>query len=341
MSRDHHLLDIRNLEVVFPTRMGTVQAVRNVSFTVNSGDSLGIVGESGSGKSTIARAALGLIELPGRIVGGEVLWRGRSLRDRKTAAKVRGREISLVSQDPMASMNPILTIGTQMAEVMGRHLDLGRRAAFSRAGDLLEKVGIPDPGRCLGQYPFEFSGGMQQRVVIAIALSCDPMMLIADEPTTALDVTTQAQILELISSLQRDLGLALLLITHDLGVVAGACDLLKVLYAGEIVESGTVEHLFQGPHHPYTAALLGATPRLDVKAERLLAIRGHPPDLRQVGGSCSFAPRCPYSTPQCESVSPNLEPSSKGRAFACWNPLNHSTDLNAHYRKTEHGYSAT
>ena len=290
MSRRSHLLDIRNLEVVFPTRGGVVRAVRNVSFTVAPGESLGIVGESGSGKSTIARASLGLIELPGRIIAGEVLWRGRSLRDRKVAAGVRGREISMVSQDPMASMNPILTIGTQMAEVMERHLDLGRKAALRRAGDLLEKVGIPDPGRRLGQYPFEFSGGMQQRVVIAIALSCDPMMLIADEPTTALDVTTQAQILELISSLQRDLGLALVLITHDLGVVAGACDLLKVLYAGEIVESGTADQLFHGPHHPYTAALLGSTPRLDVRAERLMAIEGQPPDLRNVGGRVQFHP---------------------------------------------------
>ena len=336
MSGRSHLLDIRNLEVVFPTRGGTVRAVRNVSFTVDSGESLGIVGESGSGKSTIARASLGLIELPGRIIGGEVMWRGRSLRDRKVAAGVRGREISMVSQDPMASMNPILTIGTQMAEVMERHLDLGRKAALGRAGDLLEKVGIPDPGRRLGQYPFEFSGGMQQRVVIAIALSCDPMMLIADEPTTALDVTTQAQILELISSLQRDLGLALVLITHDLGVVAGACDLLKVLYAGEIVESGTADQLFHNPHHPYTAALLGSTPRLDVRAERLMAIEGQPPDLRQVGVGCSFTPRCAHSTGQCGSVSPNLETSSEGRAFACWNPLNQGADPNTG-RRTGHG----
>lgn len=333
MSRRSHLLDVRNLEVVFPTRGGTVRAVRNVSFTVDSGESLGIVGESGSGKSTIARASLGLIELPGRIIGGEVLWRGRSLRDRRVAAGVRGREISMVSQDPMASMNPILTIGTQMAEVMRRHLDLGRKAALSRAGDLLEKVGIPDPGRRLGQYPFEFSGGMQQRVVIAIALSCEPMMLIADEPTTALDVTTQAQIMELISSLQRDLGLALVLITHDLGVVAGACDFLKVLYAGEIVESGTADELFHGPHHPYTAALLGSTPRLDVRADRLMAIEGQPPDLRHVGVGCSFTLRCPHSTGKCESVSPSLKPSSEGRTFACWNPLN----LGAHDGKMGHG----
>ena len=337
MSQRSHLLDIRNLEVVFPTRGGTVRAVRDVSFTVDPGESLGIVGESGSGKSTIARASLGLIELPGRIIGGEVMWRGRSLRDRKVAAGVRGREISMVSQDPMASMSPILTIGTQMAEVMERHLHLGRKAALSRAGDLLEKVGIPDPGRRLGQYPFEFSGGMQQRVVIAIALSCDPMMLIADEPTTALDVTTQAQILELISSLQRDLGLALVLITHDLGVVAGACDLLKVLYAGEIVESGTADQLFHSPHHPYTAALLGSTPRLDVRADRLMAIEGQPPDLRQVGVGCSFTPRCPRSTGQCESVSPRLEPSAEGRTFACWNPLNHGADPNARDGRMGHG----
>ena len=322
MIRSDHLLEIRNLEVVFPTREGTVQAVRGVSFTVEAGESVGVVGESGSGKSTLARAALGLIELPGRIAGGEILWRGRSLLDRRVARRIRGREISMVSQDPMASMSPILTIGTQMTEVMTRHLDIGRRQALTRAGDLLEKVGIPDPGRRLGQYPFEFSGGMQQRVVIATALSCDPMMLIADEPTTALDVTTQAQILELISSLQKDLGLALLLITHDLGVVAGACDLLKVLYAGEIVEAGTADQLFHRPRHPYTAALLGSTPRLDVKADRLMAIEGHPPDLRHVGSGCSFTPRCPHATTRCASESPVLQPSGAGRAYACWNPLN-------------------
>ena len=337
MSRRHHLLEIRNLEVVFPARGGTVQAVREVSFAVDAGESLGIVGESGSGKSTIARAALGLIELPGRIVGGEVLWKGQSLRDKRVARRIRGREISMVSQDPMVSMNPILTIGTQMAEVMTRHLHLGRREALTRAGDLLEKVGIPDPGRRLGQYPFELSGGMQQRVVIATALSCDPLMLVADEPTTALDVTTQAEILALISSLQRDLNLALLLITHDLGVVAGACDFLKVLYAGKIVESGTADELFHSPHHPYTAALLGATPRLDVKAERLMVIDGQPPDLRHVSAGCSFAPRCPHSTTHCETVPPVLEPSSEGRGFACWHPLNYRRDLTPDRRKIGHG----
>ncbi len=324
------LLEIRDLEVVFPARGGTVQAVRGVSLTVDAGESLGIVGESGSGKSTIARAALGLIELPGRIVGGEVLWKGRSLRDHRFARRVRGREISMVSQDPMASMNPILTIGAQMAEVMTRHLGLSKKRALMRAGDLLEKVGIPDPGRRLGQYPFEFSGGMQQRVVIAAALSCDPMMLIADEPTTALDVTTQAQILELISSLQEDLNLALVLITHDLGVVAGACDDLNVLYAGRIVESGTADELFHSPHHPYTAALLGATPRLDLKVDRLVAIDGQPPDLRSVSAGCSFAPRCPHTTSQCESSPPVLTPSSAGRAFACFHPLSHPTAPTGH-----------
>ena len=322
MIRSDHLLEIRNLEVVFPTRDGTVQAVRGVSFTVDAGESLGVVGESGSGKSTLARAALGLIELPGRIAGGEILWRGRSLLDKRAARRIRGREISMVSQDPMASMSPILTIGAQMTEVMTRHLDIGKKKAFTRAGDLLEKVGIPDPGRRLGQYPFEFSGGMQQRVVIATALSCDPMMLIADEPTTALDVTTQAQILELISSLQKDLGLALVLITHDLGVVAGACDLLKVLYAGQIVESGTADQLFHRPRHPYTAALLRSTPRLDAKADRLMAIDGHPPDLRHVAGGCSFTPRCPHATTRCVSASPVLQPSGPDHEYACWNPLN-------------------
>ncbi len=322
MTGDRPLLEIRNLEVVFPTPSGTVRAVRDVSLSVNPGESLGIVGESGSGKSTIARASLGLIELPGRIVGGEVLWRGRPLTDEKTARRYRGRQISIVSQDPMAALNPIRTIGAQMTEVMARHLKLKKQQARKRAADLLEKVGIPEPGRRLDQYPFELSGGMQQRVVIAIALSCDPLMLIADEPTTALDVTTQAQILRLISSLQKELGLALMLITHDLGVVAGACDLLKVLYAGEIVESGTADALFHHPHHPYTAALLGATPRLDGRTDRLRIIKGHPPDLRSVDAGCSFSPRCPHSTTYCESEHPLLEPDSRGGMFACWHPRN-------------------
>ena len=322
MTGDRPLLEIRNLEVVFPTPGGTVRAVRDVSLSINAGESLGIVGESGSGKSTIARAALGLIELPGRIVGGEVLWRGRSLRNERIARRYRGHQISIVSQDPMASLNPIRTIGVQMSEVMARHLKLRKQPARIRAADLLEKVGIPEPGRRLDQYPFELSGGMQQRVVIAIALSCDPLMLIADEPTTALDVTTQAQILRLISSLQKELGLALMLITHDLGVVAGACDLLKVLYAGEIVESGTAGALFHHPRHPYTAALLGATPRLDGSVDRLRIIKGQPPDLRSVATGCSFSPRCPNSTSYCESEHPLLEQDSHGGMFACWHPQN-------------------
>ena len=337
MNGSPHLLEIRNLQVVYPTRGGVVQAVREVSLTVDAGESVGLVGESGSGKSTIARAALGLIELPGRIVGGEVLWRGQSLRDEKIARRLRGRRISMISQDPMVSLNPIRTIGGQMAEVMTRHLNLGRKQALIKAVDLLEKVGIPDPARRLGRYPFEFSGGMQQRVVIAIALSCDPMMLIADEPTTALDVTTQAQILRLIFSLQKELNLALVLITHDLGVVAGACDLLKVLYAGEIVESGTAQELFHHPRHPYTSALLGSTPRPDRRAERLLTIEGQPPDLRWVGAGCSFSPRCPHSTACCETDHPVLEASARGGMFACWHPLDHRPGPAPTHRKIEDG----
>ena len=267
------------MRVEFFTRRGTVQAVRGVSFTLDRGETLGVVGESGSGKSVMAQTLLGLVELPGRITGGDVRWKGQSLvRDAdETLARVRGKEIAMVFQDPMTSLNPLFTVGAQIAEVCRRHLGTNRKQANERAVELLDLVGIADPASRVKQYPHEMSGGMRQRVLIAMALACEPEMLVADEPTTALDVTIQAQILDLISDLQQRLGLAVLLITHDLGVVAGLCDRVAVMYAGKLVEIGTADELFAEPGHPYTAGLLNSTPRVDLVMPRLVSIDGAPP----------------------------------------------------------------
>ncbi len=316
-----HLFEIRDLEVAFHTRAGTASAVRGVSLALDDGQTLGLVGESGCGKSTTAMAALGLIQLPGEVIGGDVLWRGESLLDKKVADRVRGKELAMINQDPMSSLNPIITVGAQMAELMTRHLDLTRKAAWSRAADLLEMVDIPNPGRRLKRYPFEFSGGMQQRILIAMALSCEPKLLIADEPTTALDVTIQAQMLELIASLQESLDLALMLITHDLGVVAGVCDRVSVMYAGKIVESGTTDEIFLDPRHPYSAALVSATPRLDMKRRRLPVIEGVPPSPIDPAPGCSFYPRCGNATAECTIDQPTLEALPGGRQAACIHPI--------------------
>ena len=316
-----HLFEIRDLEVAFHTRAGTASAVRGVSLALDGGETLGVVGESGCGKSTMAMAALGMIQLPGQVVGGDVLWKGESLLDKKVANRIRGKELAMINQDPMSSLNPIITIGAQMTELMTRHLDMTRKAARNRAADLLEMVDIPNPQQRLKRYPFEFSGGMQQRILIAMALSCEPKMLIADEPTTALDVTIQAQMLELIASLQERLDLALMLITHDLGVVAGVCDNVSVMYAGKIVERGTTDEIFTDPRHPYSAAMVRATPRLDVKRHRLAAIEGVPPSPIDPRPGCSYFPRCGHSSVKCETDQPPLESLPGGRRAACFHPV--------------------
>jgi peptide/nickel transport system ATP-binding protein len=314
------LLEVDHLQVQFFTRRGTVQAVRDVSFTIDPGETLGLVGESGSGKSVTAQALLGLTELPGRVTGGDVRWKGKSLLADGGAAlrDVRGHEIAMVFQDPMTSLNPLFTIGTQITEVMRRHLKMGRAAARARAVELLDLVGIANPAERVKQYPHEMSGGMRQRVLIAMALACEPQLLIADEPTTALDVTIQAQILELIAELQQRLGLAVLLITHDLGVVAGLCDRVAVMYSGKLVELATAEELYGDPGHPYSAGLLRSTPRLDVMLPRLVSIEGAPPDLVAPPPGCAFAPRCALADATCRSDSPALETHRSGRKVACW-----------------------
>jgi peptide/nickel transport system ATP-binding protein len=316
-----HLLEIDNLEVRFFTRRGVVQAVRQVSLTIDRGQTLGLVGESGSGKSVMSQSVLGLVQVPGRITGGDIRWKGHSLLGKKNrgyAHKVRGKDISIVFQDPMTSLNPLLTIETQITEVLKRHLHMNKKQAETRAVELLNLVGISFPQQRIKQYPHEFSGGMRQRVMIAMALASDPDLLVADEPTTALDVTIQAQILELLADIQQRLGLAVLLITHDLGVVAGLCHRMAVMYAGKIIETGPADEVFARSGHPYTYGLLQSTPRLDVVKERLLTIEGYPVDLLRPPGGCPYHPRCPLAIDRCLEEMPPLARQTTGREVACW-----------------------
>ncbi|HEY8546462.1 MAG TPA: ABC transporter ATP-binding protein [Acidimicrobiales bacterium] len=323
VPRGETLLEVEDLEVQFFTRRGRVQAVRQVSFSIAAGETLGLVGESGSGKSVTASALLGLVELPGRITGGDVRWKGQSLVHDAgpTLERVRGREIAMVFQDPMTSLNPLFTVGAQIGETLRRHLKMSRKEAKERAVELLDLVGIANPAQRAAQHPHEMSGGMRQRVLIAMALACEPQLLVADEPTTALDVTIQAQILDLVADLQDRLGLAVLLITHDLGVVAGLCDRVAVMYAGRLVELGAADELFARPGHPYTAGLLRSTPRVDQINERLVSIEGAPPDLVRPPDGCPFAARCTLAHDTCATDVPALEPHEEGREVACWSPF--------------------
>lgn len=316
------LLSVQDLHVSFQTDDGLVEAVRGVSFELGRGETLGIVGESGSGKSVTSLALMGLIPRPpGRIDRGSAWFDGRDLIRMNPAELmgIRGRRIGMIFQDPMTALNPLMTIGQQLTEVTRRHLGLTQAAAMSRAAEMLEMVGISSPGQRLRDYPHQFSGGMRQRVMIAMALSCEPDILIADEPTTALDVTIQAQILELLHDLQQRRGTSIILITHDLGVVAGVCDRVLVMYAGRVVEQATVNDLFASPRHPYTLGLLRSLPRLDRDhSQRLEAIAGQPPDMTRVPAGCSFRPRCPVAVQRCESESPPLREIGQGRLSACW-----------------------
>jgi peptide/nickel transport system ATP-binding protein len=316
-----HLLEVEDLHVTFFTRRGTAEVIRGVSLTVDRGETLGLVGESGSGKSVTSLAILGLIELPGKITGGDVRWKGQSLVGRDAdhlLRKVRGKEMAMVFQDPMTSLNPVFTIGAQIGEVLRHHQGMHRAEARERTIELLELVGISSPEQRVDQYPHEFSGGMRQRMLIAMALACEPELLIADEPTTALDVTIQAQILELLGELQQRLGIAVLLISHDLGVIAQVCHRVSVMYAGHIVESGSAEEVFERPGHPYTRGLLRSTPRLDQVGGRLVGIDGAPPDLVDPPSGCPFHPRCPLVVDRCVEEMPPLEVHERGREVACW-----------------------
>ncbi len=314
------LLELRDLQVEFRTAAGLVHAVDGISLSVERGQTLGIVGESGSGKSVTSLAIMRLIASPpGRITGGSVRFEDRELLDLPLdeMRRIRGREIAMIFQDPMTSLNPVLTIGRQITEVMELHLALSARAARARAIELLELVGIPSPQRRLDDFPHHFSGGMRQRVMIAMAIACRPKLLIADEPTTALDVTIQAQILELIRSLQVELGMALIIITHDLGVVAGMADRVSVMYAGRIVEEGPAETIFDDPRMPYTIALLQSVPNPVDGARRLTPIPGLPPEPFGATRSCRFAPRCVHAEAACRTQAPSLRAVGADHRAAC------------------------
>jgi oligopeptide/dipeptide ABC transporter ATP-binding protein len=311
------ILEVDALQTHFFTRDGIVRAVDGVSYAVDEGETLAVVGESGCGKSVSALSILRLVPPPGRIVGGAIRFQGRNLLAASEAEMraLRGNQVSMIFQEPMTSLNPVLTIGQQIAEAVALHQHLSRRRAMARAAEMLRLVHIPEPEARLRQYPHQLSGGMRQRVMIAMALACNPKVLIADEPTTALDVTIQAQILELIQELKEKLGTAVILITHDLGVVAETAQRVVVLYAGRKVEEATVEELFANPRHPYTRGLMAAIPRLGEEG-RLAEIPGFV-QVHETG--CSFAPRCPRAGERCRREAPPLEEVAKGHRVACWN----------------------
>ena len=314
------LLSVRDLKTSFFTHVGEVKAVRGISFDVNEGEVLGIVGESGSGKSVTSLSIMGLLQYPGRVVDGEILLNGEDILTygKNQMRKVRGKEIAMIFQDPMTSLNPVYTIGNQIMEMILEHEKMSRREARARAIEMLKLVGIPAAEKRIDSYPHEFSGGMRQRVMIALALSCNPKLLIADEPTTALDVTIQAQILNLIKKLNRQFGMTTMLITHDLGVVATVCDKVAVMYGGLIMEYGTADEIFYHPRHPYTMGLLGSIPHVDGgEKRRLIPIDGTPPDLINPPKGCPFSTRCKYCMNVCTQEQPPYFAEDKHRTM-CW-----------------------
>jgi len=317
------LLDVKNLKTRFHTPEGTVYAVNGISFHVDEGETLAVVGESGCGKSVSMLSVLQLILVPpGEIAGGAALYRDKDLlkKSESEMEAIRGQEIAMIFQDPMTSLNPVLTIGRQISESLHFHMGMNQKAANARTVELLDMVGIPDPSHRLGDYPHQFSGGMRQRVMIAMALSCNPSLLIADEPTTALDVTIQAQIVELVTRIRQQVGMAVIWITHDLGVVAGIADRVIVMYAGFIVEEASVNSLYENPRHPYTSALLGALPRVDRRRDRRLkSIPGAPPSLLAEPHGCPFTTRCEFAIERCKTENPPLTSvEQNNHNIACW-----------------------
>jgi len=321
-----NLLEVNHLKTYFFTRGGVVKAVDDVSFAIKPGQTLGLVGESGCGKSVTALSVMRLVASPpGKIVGGEINFSGENIleKNRDEMTNLRGSKISMIFQDPMTSLNPVFTVGYQIAETVTRHRkDMSKDQAWKRAVEMLDLVRIPDAKRRAKNYPHEFSGGMRQRVMIAIALACNPKLLIADEPTTALDVTIQAQILELMKGLSKEFDTAVMLITHDLGVVAGMCEYVNVMYAGHVVESAPVKQVFETPAHPYTVGLLHSIPRLnDQRSLKLNPIGGQPPDLLNPPAGCPYAPRCPKVQSKCRQERPELMPVGRGnQVAACFYP---------------------
>ncbi|MDE2452952.1 MAG: ABC transporter ATP-binding protein [Burkholderiales bacterium] len=313
------LLEVRNLRVEFPTRRGTLRALDDVSFEIAPGEVLGVVGESGAGKSLTGAAIIGLLEPPGRIAGGEIRFEGQRIDNLPYEAmrSIRGRRIGAIFQDPLTSLNPLYTVGRQLVETIRTHLPVGADEARRRAVNLLQETGIPAAEQRLDQYPHQFSGGMRQRVVIALALAAEPRLIVADEPTTALDVSIQAQIIALLKRLCRDHGAAVMLVTHDMGVIAETSDRVAVLYAGRVAEIGPVAEVIHRPRHPYTVGLMGSIPAMHEQRERLLQIDGSMPRLNEIPAGCAFHPRCARAFGRCRSERPELMASGATRA-ACW-----------------------
>jgi oligopeptide transport system ATP-binding protein len=309
------LLEVKDLTTRFHTQEGTVYAVNGVTYSLNEGETLGVVGESGSGKSVQSLSIMGLVaQPPGKVEAGAVMFKGRDLLklSKEEMRQIRGAEIAMIFQDPMTSLNPVLTVGRQITEALQLHLGMNNRQSRERAAELLAMVGIPGATQRLDNYPHQFSGGMRQRAMIAMALSCNPQLLIADEPTTALDVTIQAQITDLVKRLRDKLGMAMIWISHDLGVIAGLADTVQVMYAGFIVERGPVDQVFRDTRHPYTLGLRNSLPRIDQRGEKLLPIEGAPPDMRKKPTGCPFVPRCRFKKDICATENPPLKPALDG-----------------------------
>jgi len=313
------LLEVKNLQTHFRSERGTVASVNDVSFSVSKGETLAIVGESGCGKSVTSLSIMGLVAHPGKVVGGEILFEGEDLLNKSKAEmrKLRGNRISMIFQEPMSSLNPVFTIGNQIGEVFRIHQKLDKKAAKQQSIRMLESVGIPRADKVVDYFPHQLSGGMRQRVMIAMALACNPELLIADEPTTALDVTIQAQILDLLKDLSKDRNTGVILITHDLGVVAEMADRVVVMYAGQVVEEASVHELFRNPRHPYTTGLLGSLPKLDEQREELDSIQGSVPNPLNMPDGCAFHPRCPLASEQCRTMKPQLEEIVPGHWARC------------------------
>lgn len=315
------ILEVKDLKTYFYTRRGVVKAVDGVSYTLKEGETLGIVGESGSGKSISCFSIIRLVPEPaGRIVGGEILLNGENLltKSEKEMADIRGSEISLILQDPMTSLNPLFTIGKQIAETISIHQKLDKKSVWKRVAEMLGLVRIPSPEVRMKEYPHQMSGGMRQRIVGGMVLSCEPKILIADEPTTSLDVTIQAQFLKLLREIQQERNLSMIIVTHDFGIVARACDRVAVMYAGKILETASTVDLFDAPCHPYTVALMKSLPKMGVREDRLYTIEGQPPDLSALGAGCSFAPRCPEAMDVCNREYPPQAMISDGHMVHCW-----------------------
>lgn len=342
MSENTPLLSIQNLSITFSVDEGDVHAVSGVNYDIDQGKTLAVVGESGCGKSVTALSVLGLIpQPPGKITSGKILFRGKNLLDASPGQmrKIRGNDIAMIFQEPMTSLNPVYTIGDQITEAVQLHQKMNSRDAKSRAVEMLHLVGIADPEQRIDQYPHQMSGGMRQRIMIAMALSCNPALLIADEPTTALDVTIQAQILELLRKLQQEKGMSIMLITHDLGVVAENADDVVVMYASKIVEVGDVSVIFSDPLHPYTKGLLHSLPRLGEKKGRLDTIEGVVPDPLHFPDGCKFHPRCPLgcNDPRCKTIEPELRQVKPERYAACWYVENYQTEEEAKEYESKYG----